>query len=115
MQETGVRTPAFVARPARAGPVSATIHGKTYYQYDFTDEQYRALAKLTAALSNVLPRIEVRVPRDDSGRVLHSVLDADRLAAFGGIVAHWHLTERKIDPGPALDWDRLLHEARTSR
>ena len=33
-------------------------------------------------------------------------------AAFSGIVGHYHVQKNKTDPGPAMQWDRLLEDAR---
>ncbi|HVY63135.1 MAG TPA: N-acetylmuramoyl-L-alanine amidase [Planctomycetota bacterium] len=108
-----LRTPGFVARPARPEPVRGTIQGRVQTQYDFTDAQYRALAHLAAGLSRALPRIPLEVPRDAQGRVLDRAFpDPAAAAAFAGVVGHWHLQTDKFDPGPAFDWDRFLAEAR---
>lgn len=115
MKESGLRTPDFVARPARRSPIIGPMHGRLYAQYDFTDEQYHALARLTATLNRVLPRIELRFPRDDHGRVPPRELSADELAAFSGVLGHYHLTKSKQDPGPAFDWERLDREARAAQ
>ena len=106
------RTPNFVARPAREEPIYGEIHGRRLKQYDFTDEQYESLSRLVATLNRVLPAIEFRVPRDDSGRIRMDRLSDDEIAEHNGLIAHWHLTANKIDPGPAFDWDRVLGRAR---
>ena len=77
-------------------------------QYDFTEEQYRALIQLAAALCAVLPKIRPDAPRGADGLVRNDVLSEDEIAAFGGLVGHYHLTTSKIDPGPAFDWERVL-------
>ena len=110
--ETGVRTPGFVARPARPEIQDGPIHDDPLYQYDFTEEQYQALARLLATLNRVLPRIELDAPRDAEGRVLDRALDETEYDAFSGVLGHFHVTTRKIDPGPAFDWDRVLSVAR---
>jgi N-acetyl-anhydromuramyl-L-alanine amidase AmpD len=112
MKTTGVRTKGFVARPARSELIQGTVQGQELWQYDFTEEQYRSLVKLTAALSRILPRIELAVPRASDGRVQPAVLDDAAFAAWRGVLGHWHVQPDKADPGPALDWDRLLREAR---
>ena len=109
------RTPGFVARPTRREPVVGQIHGRTLEQYDLTDEQYEALARLTATLAEIFPKLELQAPRDEEGRVRTDVLTDDEYERFSGLIAHWHLTENKIDPGPAFDWDRVIHEARRLR
>lgn len=105
-------TPNFVARPARKDPVEGTVNGRKLYQYDFTNQQYGALIKLTAALHRVLPRIALTAPRGPDGKVITDVLPADQLKAFHGVVAHWHIIKEKPDPGPAFNWDRVLNNAR---
>lgn len=107
MSETGIRSAEFTARPARREPVTGTIHGRALTQYDFTNEQYRALIKLSAALCRVLPKIKPDFPRDASGHVRMDELSDAEWRAFSGILGHYHLTKDKTDPGPALDWDRL--------
>lgn len=103
----GVRTPDFVARPARNEPVHGNIQGQDLIQYDFTDEQYESLIKLAATLSRALPGIKPVYPLDEKGSPVTGVLSAEELAAYRGWVGHYHVTSDKIDPGPAFDWDRL--------
>lgn len=112
MKETGIRTPDFVARPARRGLLSGPIHGTTYYQYDFTTEQYRALAHLAAALHGVFPKIRLDYPRAGNGKPLTRALSAAELQGFSGLLGHYHVTKRKTDPGPAFDWERVVKDAR---
>lgn len=108
----GVRTKGFVGRPARDLPIVGEIHGHAYAMYDLTPEQYEALEKLTAALCIVLPELTCDYPRGEDGRVLPRVLTREELAAHSGLLAHWHITDNKIDPGPAFDWDRVVKGAR---
>ena len=109
---TGVRTREFIARPARPAPVSAALNGRLVWQYDLTDAQYVSLSRLTATLCRVLPRIRPDVPRDARGAVRPGRLEDAELAAFSGVVGHYHVSNTKVDPGPALDWDRVLRRAR---
>lgn len=108
----GVRTPGFVGRPARPEPVRGRVQGVELVQYDFTPEQYRALARLTATLCRVFPRLRCDYPRGPDGAVLpHKLPDAD-LARFQGLLAHWHVQSNKVDPGPAFQWEKVIREAR---
>lgn len=109
------RTPGFVARPSSDEPVLGEIHGRMLKQYDYTDEQYESLAHLVATLNRVLPNIELTVPRDARGRVRSDRLSDEELARYKGLIAHWHLTTNKIDPGPAFDWDRVIERAKELR
>jgi N-acetyl-anhydromuramyl-L-alanine amidase AmpD len=108
----GIRTPSFVGRPASPGPISGVIHGQPLVQHDFTTEQYDSLAKLTATLCQVLPRIRCDYPRDEHGRPLARALTPDEFTTYRGLLGHSHIQHNKIDPGPAFDWDRLVLDAR---
>jgi len=103
--------PDFTPRPARPEPVTGAIHGTVLVQYDYTPEQYAALAKLVAALCRVFPRLAADFPRGADGTVLLRRLDAREFARFRGVLGHWHVQANKIDPGPALHWERVLAEA----
>ena len=54
---SGIRTPNFQARPIRDGQVKGSVQDRELAQYDFTPEQYAALARLTAALCRIFPKI----------------------------------------------------------
>lgn len=113
--ETGIRTPMFVPRPDRPEPISGLVHGREYWQLDYTPQQYHALAHLCAALSRVFPRIRLEVPRNEDGSVRTTQLSEEELRAFEGIIGHFHVQPNKYDPGPAMQWDRLLEDARALR
>jgi N-acetyl-anhydromuramyl-L-alanine amidase AmpD len=112
MGETGIRTPGFVPRPARPEPVSGIVHATEYWMFDYTPQQYQALAHLCAALHQVFPRIRLEVPRNADGSLRVTQLSAEELRAFDGIVGHSHVQDNKSDPGPAMQWEWLLQEAR---
>jgi N-acetyl-anhydromuramyl-L-alanine amidase AmpD len=104
----GVRTRDFEGWTARPDLLRGAIHGADLVQFDFTVEQYDSLIRLLAALCAELPGILTDAPRDPSGRVRDGALTADELAAFSGILGHYHVTTAKTDPGPAFDWERVL-------
>jgi len=108
-------TPGFVGHPARPGPILGRIQGTEWIQYDFTPEQYAALAKLAAALHRIFPGLVLDAPRGADGRVTTDTLPAERLANYRGILGHYHVQPNKVDPGPAFDWERLLRTARSAR
>ncbi|MEM9082876.1 MAG: N-acetylmuramoyl-L-alanine amidase [Planctomycetota bacterium] len=112
MGDGGVRTPNFTAYPARNDRVLGPIHERPLEQYDLTNEQYEALIKLTAALCTVFPKIEPDYPRNPDGSLLTGVMPIEEWETYGGIIGHFHLTTGKIDPGPAIDWDRIVNGAR---
>lgn len=108
----GIRTPDLVGRPTRNEPVVGEVQGRTLTQYDFTPEQYRALAHLTAALCKALPKIKCDYPRDEQGNLITRKLDEEQLEKFQGVIGHYHIQTNKTDPGPALDWDQVINRAR---
>jgi N-acetyl-anhydromuramyl-L-alanine amidase AmpD len=108
----GLRTRGFEGRPARSELVTGTVQDAALVQYDYTPEQYRALARLTATLCRVFPRLRCDYPRDAAGNLVMAKLPDDELAAFAGVLGHWHIQRNKVDPGPAFQWDALLAEAR---
>jgi N-acetylmuramoyl-L-alanine amidase len=108
----GVRTPNFIGRPAWPELVNGNIQGSNLVQYDYTPEQYVALVKLTATLCKVFPKIKCDYPRDATGRLIPRKLPEDELARYQGVLGHYHIQTNKTDPGPALQWDYLIGEAR---
>jgi N-acetyl-anhydromuramyl-L-alanine amidase AmpD len=106
------RTPNFTGRPARREAVRGEVQGREWSQYDFTPPQYRALAKLTAALCTVFPRITCDYPRDDAGKLITRKLPEARFQDYHGVLGHYHVQSNKEDPGPALQWDYVIGQAR---
>ncbi len=110
--ETGFATPGFVGRPARPEPIIGKIQDSELIQYDFTPQQYEALARLTATLSRVLPKIRIDYPRDAEGKLVPRALGTEALQAHTGLLGHYHVQKGKVDPGPAFDWERVMRDAR---
>ncbi|MDP6409423.1 MAG: peptidoglycan recognition family protein [Planctomycetota bacterium] len=108
----GLRTAGFEGWTARPALQRGVIHGTELVQFDFTAEQYDSLVRLLAGLCTELPGLLPDAPRDASGRVRTDALAPAELAAFRGILGHYHVTSRKTDPGPAFDWERVLHGVR---
>jgi hypothetical protein len=106
------RTPNFTGRPVRRDSVTGELQGEELCQYDFTPQQYRALARLTAALCTVLPAIRCEYPRDASGKLADRKLPDAQLKDYHGVLGHYHIQAEKSDPGPALQWDYVIGEAR---
>jgi N-acetyl-anhydromuramyl-L-alanine amidase AmpD len=106
------RTPNFSGRPVRRAPVAGEVQGGPLSQYDFTEPQYRALVRLTAALCAVLPGIRCDYPRDAEGKLVTRKLPDAELGSYAGVLGHYHIQSGKVDPGPALQWDYVIGEAR---
>lgn len=110
--DPGIRTQSFLGHTARPDLISGKVQDEILVQYDFTPQQYAALARLTATLCTVFPRLVCDYPRDPGGRLVERTLSNQRLATYQGILGHYHVQTNKVDPGPAFQWDRLVNDAR---
>lgn len=106
--ERDLRTPGFVARPARNEVVAGDVQGEELYMYDLTPQQYESLIKLTATVCTVLPRIAPDYPRDARGNLITRALDDAQWESFHGLLGHYHVQKNKQDPGPAFQWDKVI-------
>ena len=104
----GQRQHPFNAFAARRAPIEGAIHGTEYIQFDFTEAQYASLNALAHALNAALPKIRLDYPRDTDGSVLKRALTPEEFQAFSGVLGHYHVQTNKQDPGPAMDWDRVV-------
>ena len=112
-----LRTPNFRAYAARGygqrGYFSRQINGKIVRMWDFTDDQYNALIRLSIGLNQLLPKIRLRVPYDSKKK--RTPLDRIRnYSTFEGVLGHAHVQKGgiegvscKYDPGSAFNWPRL--------
>ena len=107
-----IRTPNFIARPARPDAVVGNVQGRDYEMYDLTPQQYDSLIKLTAALCTVLPKIKCDYPRDEQGHLITHTLTNEQYDNYQGVLGHYHVQTDKTDPGPAFQWDTLIGNAR---
>jgi len=106
----GLRNTNFLGQghPAHNELVRGNIQGGDMVQFDYTPEQYEALTKLTAALCKVFPKLKCRYPVDAEGKLITHKLPDDELANYQGVMGHYHVQKNKTDPGPALDWERIV-------
>lgn len=102
----------YIPRPARSNLIKGFIHGKEFLQYDFTEAQYEALAKLTATLCRIFPRLKCNWPVDAYGNGITTILAEDFLKSYSGLIGHYHIQDNKIDPGPAFQWQRVINQVR---
>lgn len=107
-----LHNPQYAGGPARQELVGGKIQGEQYVQYDFTPEQYDSLTKLIATLSTALPKIQVDYPRDANGKLIPHVLSPEEFKDFQGVLGHFHVQANKQDPGPAMDWEKIINGAR---
>jgi hypothetical protein len=103
----GYRSLLDPARALRVGPMipalgrdrstyEATIHGRRRKLANFYRTQIDAAIALADALSKAVPEIAREVPTDSSGALVARTVDVED---FSGHLGHYHLTERKLDPG----------------
>ncbi|WP_438480636.1 N-acetylmuramoyl-L-alanine amidase [Oleiharenicola lentus] len=103
----------YAGRPVRDALVKGAVQGRALEQYDLTPEQYEALIKLTAALSRVFPEIKLDYPRDAAGKLVTKKLPDASLEHYHGVLGHYHIQANKLDPGPAMDWEKVITGARS--
>jgi hypothetical protein len=101
-----------VLRPLRNELIVGTIQGTKLKQYDFTPQQYDALARLAATLCTLFPKIRCDYPRDAGGALLTQKLSDGEFVRFQGILGHYHVQANKVDPGPAFQWDGFIESTR---
>jgi len=49
---------------------------------------------------------------DADGKLIPHQLPPAQLKAYSGVLGHYHIQTDKDDPGPAMDWDRVIGGAR---
>lgn len=94
------------------GYFSKEINGKMVRMWDFTEEQYEVLIKLSFGLNKLLPKIKLKVPiNKETGK--HPLNRLKNYSRFAGVLGHSHVQdgstglECKYDPGSAFNWSRL--------
>ena len=112
LKPESILTPNFVGHPARSEPVLGEVQGRKLWQYDYTPQQYEALTKLIATLCKTFPKMKCDYPRDADGNLITRKLPDDELNNYEGVLGHYHVQTNKTDPGPALQWEYLIKNAR---
>jgi N-acetyl-anhydromuramyl-L-alanine amidase AmpD len=90
------------------------VNGHTYKVWAYTDQQWRAFKELARALRSLLPNLPLEYPQDPAkpGHQAWKTLGNDHVPLnFAGYVGHYHLTNRKWDPGP-FDFQKFCKEIR---
>ena len=110
-EKGGIRNLQVPLRPDRSEPIVGEVQGQSLVQYDLTPQQYETLAKLTATLCTVFPKIKCDYPRDHTNQLITRKLPEADFKAYQGLLGHYHVQTNKVDPGPAFQWDRLIRES----
>jgi len=95
-------TPQPVTPPWRPNLAMAAYE----YWEPFSDAQYNALHKLIARLTGTYEITTVYAGPD--GTPVAYEPDVESLRHFRGLLGHSALANYKWDPGPVLDWDRIM-------
>jgi N-acetyl-anhydromuramyl-L-alanine amidase AmpD len=85
-----------VNRPRKA----CKVNNHTIDSYNFTDAQYEAMHKLSRALLRLLPNLPAEYPQSSPGVQTWDTMPFAASFGFSGYIGHYHLTDRKWDPGP---------------
>ncbi len=104
----GLRPHPFHGHPDRPELIVGTIQGQELYQYDYTPQQYDSLIKLTATLCRIFPKLKCDYPKDAQGKLIPHKLTEKQWEEYSGVLGHYHVQENKVDPGPALNWDKVV-------
>lgn len=91
------------------------VHGRTFNSFVMPDVQVDSACRLSAGIwaalhrATGLPRFEVAplFPHDEGGQIPRTNIDAPQ--EHEGLIAHFHLTPRKIDP-LGIDLDAFEHD-----
>jgi len=75
------------------------INGYTYLAFDFTDEQYAQMRKLSRALLRLFPNLPAEYPQSSPGQQAWDTMPESATHAFSGYIGHYHLVREKWDPG----------------
>ena len=94
-------------------PVSRPVQFGRPRAYGYTNRQYESLIALLKCLHREV-KLKRSYPTGPDGQVISKLVSDEDKGKLEGMVAHWHLSASRWDPGPAFDWDRvlsaLLHE-----
>jgi len=104
--------PNLVVRPMRDDPIVGEVQGQKMRMYDLTPQQYDSLTRLTATLCKVFPKLKCDYPRDEDGKLITHQLTKAQLDQYEGVLGHFHVDNKKTDPGPAFQWDLVIDGAR---
>ena len=79
--------------------IPCKINGHTFLAFDYTDEQYEALKKLSRALLRLLPNLPAEYPQSSPGVQTWDTMPTHASFGFSGFIGHYHLIPEKWDPG----------------
>lgn len=75
------------------------INGSTINAAQFNDKQLKALQALLKAVCGAIDTLPYVLPYDASNSLITSAMTNQQLADHKGIIGHYHITNKKLDPG----------------
>lgn len=87
------------------------INGHTFLAFDYTDQQYESLRKLSRALLRLLPNLTAEYPQSSPGVQNWDTMPTKDSFSFSGFIGHYHLIPEKWDPG-YFDFKKFCSEIR---
>ena len=81
------------------------IHGRPRKVADFLEAQVWTATELAwtlTQLKDTAVQIPGRIPTDAKGKILSRALTESELLSYSGVLGHYHLNKKKLDPGTRL-------------
>lgn len=79
------------------------IHGRKIDMADFLPPQTMAVVHLLdAVIDSGKTSIKRAIPRTDAGGLVKRRMSRKELSTFAGVIGHFHVSRRKIDPGTRI-------------
>ncbi|HEU0036987.1 MAG TPA: N-acetylmuramoyl-L-alanine amidase [Kofleriaceae bacterium] len=95
------KEPTYYSKKGVNRPIKpCKVNNHAILSYDFTEKQYDSMRLLSRALLRLLPNLPAEYPQTSPGVQSWDTLDNRTSFSFSGYIGHYHLTDRKWDPGP---------------
>jgi hypothetical protein len=75
--------------------VPDTVHGHKFKVFAPTDAQVKSSIRLLWGFGKLFPGVKMQFPKDKNGKIIKTTAEDDNKL---GLLAHFHVTRRKIDP-----------------
>ena len=100
----------YAGRYRDRGIFKGEINGGKFTALGYSEPQYRTLIEVVRALTRFFPRRRPTPPVDPKGQVVNRIIG--NTDEFEGVLGHFHVSAKKWDPGPGLDWKRVFNAVR---
>jgi hypothetical protein len=102
IQSYGYRAPGRAEPDPDRDEYGTRMNGKRRTFARFYPAQLRAAQALASAVSRAIPTIPLTVPAGPDHKLFPDFIGAKRMRTMRGHVGHYHLTQKKSDPGHDL-------------